>query len=192
MDGSNLSFIPKKSLTAPVSKERGESFLLSLSVIVLIISLLSYGGVFVYQGSLKAQIDQNTKKLDEMKGQLDPETVKGINRVAQRIEALKEIMANHRSVVGFFRLLGDNTLKTIRYSNFLYSGVGDSPIVTLQGTAKSFGSISLQSQQLGLIPNISNVLFSGFSLKDGGVVGFTAKITADPQLFAYKPNQEAK
>lgn len=189
MDGSNLSFIPKKSLTAQVSKERGESFFISLSIIVLIISLLSYGGVFVYQESLKTEIKAKQENLEKIKNQLDPQTVRGVNDISRRIEALKVILANHKSLAGFFDFLEDGTLKTVRFSSFAYSDDDEAPIVTLQGTARSFGSVSLQAEKFYENPNIKSALFSGFSLKEGGLVGFSVKVIADPQLFAYRSNQ---
>jgi len=190
MDGSNLSFIPKKNLTAPASKEKGASFAFSLSIIILLISLLSYGGVFLYQQTLKTEIETKQATLDKIKDQLDPQTVRGINELSRRIEALKTILANHRSFGDFFRFLGESTLKSVRFSSFSYSDTGESPTITLQGAAKSFGSISLQAKKFGENPNIKNVLFTGFALKEGGIISFSVKINADSQLFSYRPNQE--
>lgn len=189
MAGPNLSFIPKKNLTAPASKEKGANFALSLSAIILIISLMFYGGVFFYQQTLTSEIAAKREALNEIKDQLDPQTVKGINEISRRIEALKSILANHRSFSDFFRFLSEGTLLSVRFNSFNYSDADDSPVVTLQGSAKSFGSISLQAKKFGENPNIKNILFSGFTLKEGGVVGFSAKINADSQLFSYRPNQ---
>ena len=187
MEGSQLSFIPKKNLTAPVSKESGMSFLVTLSIIVFVASAIIYGGVFLYQSALDSSIKTKTEDLNTKKNELDQTTIDGIYKVSQRIEALKAVLANHRSIAPFFNYLGQNTLTGVRFLSFNYSDTGDNPIVALTGVAKDYGSIALQSKKFGENPLLTSS-FSGFSLKDGGLVNFSVKITSDPAQFSYKPS----
>ena len=188
MEGSQLSFIPKKNFTSPVSKESGLSFVLPLSVIVFGISLLAYGGVFLYNDTLKKNIIAKEQELEQRKQDLDPTTIRNINEISGRIEALKTILAKHRSLLDFFEFLSTNTLKSVRFSSFSYSDQEEAPVISLQGTAKSYGSISLLAEKFYENPNIKGILLSNFSLKEGGNVGFSAKIVTDPQMFSYRPN----
>lgn len=188
MEGSHLSFIPKKSLTAPVSRESGLSFVLTLSLIIFGVSLLSYGGVFFYKDTLKKSIMAKEQELEKRKQDLDPVTIRGINEISGRIEALKNILAKHRSLLDFFEFLSVNTLKSVRFTSFNYSDSEESPVVNLQGVARSYGAISLLAEKFYENPNIKGIIFSGFGLKDGGNVSFSAKIIADDQMFSYRPN----
>ena len=57
--------------------------------------------------------------------------------------------------------------------------------LTVTGSADSFSSVALQSDQFGATKLLKDVIFSGISVNESGKVGFTVTATIDPSLLLY-------
>ncbi len=58
--------------------------------------------------------------------------------------------------------------------------------IVLTGTADSFSTVALQSDQFGASKVLKDIIFSNIGVQDGGAVSFTVSASIDPSLILYK------
>ena len=181
------SFIPKKSLD--ISATRNESsfgLLFLIALLVFIASLVAAGGSFAYTGYLHNAIDSKAKSLALAEGAFDPGAIEDLVRLDSRLNQSKALLADHVAVSGVFALLSQQTLANVSFSNFEYDLNPDGTAkITMTGTADSFSTVALQSDQFGGSKLLKNVVFSGITVNTNGSVGFSVTATIDPSVFAY-------
>ncbi len=188
-DNFQTSFIPKKPLAEErVIQERPVSIFSLVATIAFFVTLISAGGVYFYKITLTNQVASQTASLERAKAAFEPSLVETLQTLDKRINASKEILANHITASPILKSLEDLTLKSVRFTKFDYeiSKDGGTKIdVTMTGQARSYTSIALQSDMLGQNKYIKNVVFSNLVLDAQGNVGFDLKFSVDPAFVMY-------
>lgn len=183
------SFIPKKPLAEErVIREKPVSIFSLVATIAFFVTLISTGGVYFYKITLTKQVAGQTASLERAKAAFEPSLVDVLQTLDKRINASKEILANHLTTSPVLKSLEDLTLKSVRFTKFDYQVSKESGIkidVTMSGQAKSYTSIALQSDKLGENKYIKNVVFSNLVLDAQGNVGFDLKFSVDPAFVMY-------
>lgn len=186
---THTSFIPKKSLTAPVRKARGSSigvfFLFTLVIFIGAIALAV--GVFLYQQFIIKSIEQKSASLARASAAFEPSIIQEISRLDIRINSAKEILSDHKAISSFFGLLEALTLESVRFENLEYrTDEGGKTNISMRGRARNFSSVALQSDIFGQNKFIQEPIFSDLNLdKKGGVV-FSFSAFIDPRLISYE------
>ncbi|MFA4890521.1 MAG: hypothetical protein WC587_02740 [Candidatus Paceibacterota bacterium] len=184
-----VSFIPKKTLTKPIYKGSGLGFVLFISLVVLVISGLLFGGAYFYRDIAKGHVDvllDSFKKAQEI---LDPALIQQMGSIDAKIENSKDILSQHRAVSPIFQFLETSTLNNVRFSSFDFSypyTKDAKPILILKGSTRNYANLSLQSDEFIKNKFIKNIIFSNFTLGEAGMVNFTATMEFNPSFFAYK------
>src|SRR6185312_15927295 len=159
------SFIPKKSLD--VSAPRGGGFgglIFLIALLIFIASLVTAGGVFAYKQYLQGSLANKQNQLKLAEGAYDPGTIQDLIALDDRLTQAKILLGKHVSVSNLFNFISTQTLTSVSFNNFMYTLGGDgSATVTMQGTADSFSSVALQSDQLNANKLLKNVVFSGIA-----------------------------
>lgn len=178
------SFIPKKPdivSVKPVS--RAPSSLLLVAFLLLITSLLSAGGVFLYSKKVSADESRLSRSLVQQRNAFEPALIEEMKLLDRRIESSKLLLDKHITVTPIFEALEDITLPTVRYTNFTYSidekRVESPLIVEMIGEASGYQSITLQADLFDKHPFFSNPIFSDFVLDDTGNVEFKVEFGVD-------------
>ncbi|MGC9602466.1 MAG: hypothetical protein ABSE76_01865 [Minisyncoccia bacterium] len=181
------SFIPKKSLDISTSRSEGSFGLLFLiALLVFIASLVAAGASFLYTGYLNNAIASKAQSLALAEGAFDPGTIQDLVRLDSRLNQSKTLLANHVAVSGVFALLEAQTLANVSFSNFEFDLNSDGTAkITMTGTANSFSTVALQSDQFGGSKLLKDVVFSGITVNTNGSVGFSVTATVDPSVFSY-------
>lgn len=186
------SFIPKRPVTtAPVadSSTKGASIgILSLITVILIIgTVVSYGGVYLY----KKQVEQNKaalqKTITQAKDGLGTDFITQMKRLNARIDGVKQLLKQHVVVTPIFKALQETTLRSVQYKDFSYELTTDQTTksdivkVKLTGIAKGYATIALQADAFAQSQLIKNPVFSGLSLNEKRNVTFnlTFDVAAD-------------
>ena len=181
------SFIPKKSfddVSAPkVSKTGG--ILFALATILLLLSLVSAGGVFAYGRFLESSITNKKEALQKARAAFEPELIRELSHLDMKFKTSEELLTNHIAVSGIFDLLEDITLETVRFTDFSFGLDPKGIRLSMSGTARSFTSVALQSDEFGKNRFISEPLFSGFDLDERGNVTFSVTAIVDPSVVSY-------
>lgn len=190
-----VSFIPKRPLTASTSPGIGSpSILWIIAVIIFAASVIAAVGVFGYKLYLGKKIADAKESLDRARAAYDPTSIEDLIRLNARIEQAKILLAKHISPSAIFTFLEQNTLTTVRFSSFQYSVNPDNSVtLVLGGNAMQFASVALQSDQFGAeVRTLKNVIFSDLNIDPvTGIVSFGIKANINPDLLKFAASESA-
>lgn len=184
------SFIPKK----PIIKERADlpqpvSIFLIASLFILITVLLATGGLYFYKQFLSNQIVAKDQSLTLAQNSFEPSKITELQVLDKRLRAATEILSNHITITPIFNVLGQLTLKSVRYTKFGYTlGTGQNITVDVKmsGQATSYEAVALQSDLFATNPNFIDPIFSNLTLDDSGNVLFDLEFSVDPSFVNYQ------
>lgn len=183
------SFIPKRSLEKVAKGARGSRAIGIVPLVSLIIFLGAIAlsvGVFLYEQFLVQNINRKERDLTSAREVLRSPLIDELVRLDARIEAAKAVLGNHLVLTAFFDLLGQKTLSNVRFTNFSYERKDDGTIgVSMNGSARSFNAVAVQSEVFGDDRLIKNPLFSNLNVDQNGNVVFTFTASIDPRLLSY-------
>src|SRR5687767_2874649 len=120
------SFIPKSPVipnaaTSPITRKvEGKSLVTFLAIVIFIISVVLAIGVFGYKFYLKYRIDQMGTALSQAQTTIDPDTIRELTRLDNRIISTKNLVDKHTALTPLFEFLEASTPKTVRFSEFRY------------------------------------------------------------------------
>lgn len=180
------SFIPKKSLDTSARRGAGVGLLFLLSLLIFIASVVAAGSSFLYQQYLNKTLADKKVSLDRAQGAYEPGTIQDLSRMDQRITQAKTLLSKHIAPSAIFAFLSTQTLEKVSFSSFSFTlGSDGSSKLSLAGTADSFSTVALQSDQFGSSKVLKDVVFSGITVDATGGVSFSVSATADPSLISY-------
>lgn len=185
---NQTSFIPRKSLVKEnVNQEKPIGIFLIISVFIFIASILGAAGIFLYEKKITSDIASASESLKRAQGAFELPTIENLKALGRRIEISKNLLQKHTVISPIFELLQANTLKSVRFNKFEYSNnlKGD-VTVELDGEAKSYETLALQSSEFAKNKNIKENVFSNINLDEKGNVIFRVKLTLDPIFISYR------
>ncbi len=184
------SFIPKKTFdVGPAPKATGSSvsaILSFIAVIMLVLSVVGATGVFLYERFLLTSIKNKEATLEQAKSAFEPELIRELARVDAKFTIGEKLLDSHTAPSGLLDLLEDVTLETVRFTSFSYLADPEGLRLVMQGEARSFASVALQSDELGRNRSLRETAFSGLTLDERGNVKFTVTALVDPTLVSYR------
>lgn len=181
------SFIPKKSLDVSArSSESSFGLLFLIALLIFIASIVAAGGSFLYTQYLNTSIASKSKSLALAEGAFDPSTIQDLVRLDSRLKQSTILLASHVAVSGVFALLAQETLAQVSFSDFEYDLNPDGTAkITMTGSADSFSTVALQSDQFGADTLLKNVVFSDITVGTNGRIGFSVTADLDPSVISY-------
>ncbi len=187
------SFIPKKPMAeSRVQTRRPIGLFVFVAIVILIASLASAGGAYLYQSSLVSQINDQDASLASSQKKIDKKFISTIQLADKRLSASADLLNNHIAVSPIFIDLQNLTLETIQYTKFTYSLSTDKNkktiAVKMSGVAKGlkpYNSIAFQSDAFAKDDHIQNPVFSNLNLDEKGNVTFDLDFSVDPDFVNY-------
>lgn len=168
---------------------RGRSVNL-LAILALLVFFASIGFatyVFFYKSHLIKTIADLDASLVLARKSFDPEFIALASRLDARLESARKLMNSHRAFSPLFDILEKRTLEDVRFKDFLFNvAEGREPTFSMEGQAKSFNAVALQSDIFGAERSFTDPVFSNFSLDEEGNVIFNFQTTLDPKLLLYR------
>jgi len=184
------SFIPKKSslptTSAPARFGRTVNLFAVVAIIIFLLTGILAAVTFFYRGSLISEITEMNTELVKAKKNFEPEFVETAIRLNKRIESVKVLLKDHRSVSPLFDILEKKTLERVRFQGMNLTLSDSSATLSMTGEAKSFNSVALQSDVFGKEHYFQNPVFSNFKLSESGDVVFNFTTDVDPALLKYQ------
>lgn len=186
------SFIPKKPLTKESVVHRVPTGIFTIiATIVFFGSLLGAGGVYAYKTLLARDIEAAKASLERAEKAFEPATIVELERLDGRIQSSGEILEAHTVVTPLFRTLEEATLPQVRFNRFNFSFLNGEKIeLRMNGEARSYSFVALQSDEFGNAKFLKDVIFSNLNLDQQGNVTFEVTATVDPELVFYKAQVE--
>ncbi|PIQ68231.1 MAG: hypothetical protein COV91_05230 [Candidatus Taylorbacteria bacterium CG11_big_fil_rev_8_21_14_0_20_46_11] len=186
------SFVPKKSYlptTAPEARfGRTINVFAVVSIVVFLAVALLAAVTFFYRGALISEITAMDTDLVKAEKNFEPEFVDTAVRLHKRIESVKTLLGNHRSISPLFDILEKKTLEQVRFQGMALNSSEAEITLSMTGEAKSFNSVALQSDVFGGEQYFQNPVFSNFTLSEKGDVIFNFKTNVDPSILRYQEN----
>lgn len=191
------SFIPKRPVTsevlAPERKNHTIGLLSFLTVIIVLATIVSYGGVYVYHRSLVAQKNKLVRSINDARGGIGTDFLADMKRLNARIAGVKTLVQNHIVVSPIFEALHATTLRSIQYKSFQYEFTTETATksqlvkVSLDGVAKNYSTIALQSDAFAQNHLIKNPVFSDLTVDDkSNVVNFKLQFEVNPTDLSFE------
>jgi hypothetical protein len=180
------SFIPKKPLDTGARRSGGVGLLFLIALLIFIASLVAAGAAFAYQQYLTGQLASKAASLKADESAFDPGAIEDLVRIDGRINNAMTLLTKHAAASGLFSFLATQTLQSVAWNKLDYSLQSDgSAKISLSGTADSFSTVALQSDQFGASKLLKDVVFSGITVGAKGGVSFDVDATVDPSLILY-------
>ncbi len=177
------TFIPKTTpqIKIPYSS-RGLGWLMGLSSVFFVLSLLLSFGLFFYRGLLEDDIKKLGEDLAKVESEFEPSSIMELQATAMGISKAKVVFEDHAALSQIFKFLSANTLPDARFSSFNFQDGK----VDMNGTARSYVALAQQSLIFEKSRLIKGVELSNFSLGSEGFVNFTLRFEVLPELISYK------
>ncbi len=191
------SFIPKRPVsTEPVStphKSAAVGLLSFITIIVVIGTVLAFGGVYLYQQSLVSKKTQLQTSITQAQDGLGSSFVSDMKRLSNRINGVKTLLQNHVVVSPIFAALQATTLQSVQYKSFTYEFTTDPGTKTklvqvhIEGVAKNYATLALQSDAFAKSTIIRNPIFSDLTVEDKTQqIDFKLLFTVNPSDLSYQ------
>lgn len=190
------SFIPKGPIASTVAslstgqKTREKNLFSFLALVIFIISVFLAVGIFGYKFYLKYRIDKMGADLEEARATLEPEAIRELTRLDNRIISTQELVAKHHVLSPLFEFLEVSTPKTVRFSNFRYSMTEKGLELSMKGEARGYTALALQADIFSKSEYFKDSIFSDLNLNEKGDVNFSFKTIVDPSLVSYERKVE--
>ncbi len=184
------SFIPKKPLSSVKQKPRSGSsagLFFGISLIIFVISVGTGTFLYAYNVFLEKKVTNMNTSLERAKSAFEPSLIMELKRVNTRIGFAEKILDKHVAFSKFFKILEEDTLKSVRFKQFTYSIDNKGGVdIDISGEARDYSSIALQSDVFGDNKYIKNPIFSNLGLDSFGNITFNLTAGVDPSLVLYK------
>ena len=190
------SFIPKGPFAATASgvpmgpKAKEKSLLAYLALVIFSISVLLALGMFGYKFYLKYSIAKMGVDLENARATLQPEIIRELTRLDNRIISSQELIAQHKILSPLFEFLEISTPRTVRFSDFRYSMTPQGLELSMTGEARGYAALALQSDIFNKSQYFKDSIFSNLKLNTKGDVIFSFRAVVDPSLVSYQREVE--
>jgi len=183
------SFIPKQPVNQVTRHISGSNIFFLISFFVFIVAGVGAGSVYLWDKQMDSKIVKINNDLNSVRNSFDQNTVKEFVRLNDKINASDFLLKQHVAPSVLFGVIGDSTLKNVRFTSFKYSNAGgDKVSVSMSGEAASYETVALQSSSFSN-PALRNVfrnsIFSDPDLNGSGKATFTFSTGIDPTLLNY-------
>lgn len=190
------SFIPKQSIPkdggAPsvqrqVRPNPSGSIVFFIGLIVMIVTVGSAAGVFLWKQFLETSISEKAATLERARDAFQPRLIQDLERLDRRITAAETLLDQHLAPSALFDLLANTTLTSVQFNSLSLNLAGDngSPItLEMDGNALDFDSVALQSDVFGSNRFITDPIISGLDVA-GDLVSFNVSAEIGDRFLEY-------
>lgn len=172
-----ISLIPtdykgEKVGLAPISSKIG-----ILVVVLLILSLLAYGGLTFYNKSLNSQLKEVKDQVAELEKQRDKDFEKEIESLNRALKNLKTALENHYYWSNLFSKLSELTVPLVSFSGFAGQLTENNLVnVVLSGKTAGYTYLAKQMTSFSQDKLVSGIKVLGITLGTKGGVEFSLDI----------------
>jgi len=184
------SFIPKKPITSSAPDKAPRSLFSLISTFLLIILVVAIAGLFAYKMFLTKQKETLSASLAEARDSFEKDTIEELSMFDERTSVAKKVLSNHLIFTPMFTLLGEITIPSVQYTDFEQQTNKDGFLVKIEGLARDYRSIALQSDMFNTTKGRSfkNVLFSNLIKDKNNNIAFDLEFNVDPSILSYETN----
>lgn len=184
------SFIPKKTIINEPGHSsnvvRDINVISIVSSIIFVLSLATYGGLFLYKNILIKQIKNADEEIKRTKSAYQIEKTQELVEVSNKIASAKRLLNSHVAVSKLLYLMQDLTVKRIRLTKLNYNNENNIPTLGFSGESANYNALAEQSNIFLQNKYIVNPHFGDFSLEQNGHVRISFTSGIDTSIFSYR------
>ena len=186
------TFIPKKPVgeavqpKQPTRRNPSVGIFTMIATLLFILSIVAGAGIYFYNKLLATNIDAMKESLVAAEDRIEQGFIVELQDLDKRLRNANQLLSQHIALSPFFRLLEDDTLKSIQYDSFAFSFQEGRPVATVTGQAREYRTIAEQSINFGENPLIQTHVFSNFTLTQDSNVSFNLKIVPNDDLYFFE------
>lgn len=185
-DVMGQSFIPKKNDIVDKKTAKPVDFTFVIALLIFIIAIIFSLSEVLYKKYLEKNINNSSIILERERSNFDSGSVNVFSRLSKRLSSSEELLENHIDLLGLFEELQKNTLVNIRFESLEIKLTDKGADIFMEGLARNYAAIVLQSDRFGENPFIINPIFSNLDVNDIGDVTFSFEASLDKDLISYK------
>lgn len=181
------SFVPQQPVrtTTNFRKSGGNPFL-AVSILILVVALLACGAVFGYQHYLEGVRTAKQAQVQQAQASIDSAQLSTFIRARDRFSAAEGLLDGHVAVSNFLGLLESLTLTNVRFTSLSFTLADDrSAEIKMDGTARTFNSLAVESSAFAAEKRVKRAIFSGIKVNQNGTVAFSLDANLEPELLAF-------
>lgn len=188
------SFIPKKPIISNTTSSGGgktTSISMVVSVFILVVMLLAFGGLYVYKNFyLLKNKETLSANLFKIRDSFNKDTITELEIFDKRTSIAKQILDGHVVLSPLFEKINELTLSSIQYTKFEHKISNDLFIVNMSGIARDYKSIAIQADIFNADKGqaFKDVIFSNLTKDKNNFVTFDVEFSVDPSLLSYSNN----
>jgi hypothetical protein len=161
----------------------GSNVFLLASLAIAGISILAAGAVFGYGQYLSHLETAKAAELKQEQDSVNADTLKDYLRLKDRFQSGESLLDNHIVLSGFFNELEQLTLQNVQFTTLTIAVAGDGTAkVSMDGTAKNFNALAVQSNSVAADPLFKSAIFSGIAFDTNNRIKFVLTANIDPTL----------
>ncbi|MBU4480089.1 hypothetical protein KKG48_01425 [Patescibacteria group bacterium] len=188
MIDNKISFIPKKDISTKKDSKGSISIFLFVASVCFVVAVVFSFGVFLYKSFLERSIESSIIMLEKERENFDVNSIQKLTVLDKRLTVAEELLNKHIDLTRLFDALGKDTLKNIRFKNFSFSLTEEGADISMDGVAKSYSSVALQSDRFSENPSIINPIFSDLDVDAVGDIIFKFSASVDKGILSYANN----
>ncbi len=178
--GGGLKFPGIPNLPKMGNYVADSKWLLVFSILILIVVVVIWTGLFFYDKSLSSEKDTLDQKMAELKKTEDKEMVTKIISLENSLNLVKGLLVAHVYPSKIFAFLEELTLSNVVWEDFSFNAAGTE--ILLDGRAQTLSVVAKQILVFEGDERVSSVSVSGAQLDQAGGVSFSAKINLNPKI----------
>lgn len=145
------SFIPRKDIAisthgSSVSQHVERGLIDKIAVLIFVLTLFAWGGLFGYQKYVEASITKTEKQIVEARSRIDNSKVDEFRALGKQIEVSKQLFNDHVFVSPIFDVVDQFTLPSVQLLNFTFELLPAGLRIETEGRASNFAAVELQEQ----------------------------------------------
>lgn len=185
------SFIPKYSMVpgavgAP-KNTGGAGILTMISVVLFLGSVGTAAAAYGYEHVLKNDVASKAAQIEANKSSFTVEGLDQLTRTDARLSETVKLLQSHVAPTLIFDLLSAQTLTRVQFTSFKYSVAKDgSATIDMAGVADSLQTVALQSDKLGEVKEMKDIVISGLTIGEGGNIDFTVRASIISSAILYQ------
>lgn len=154
-----------------------------VSLAVAGLAILVAVGIFAYGQFLSSIQKAKAAELQKAQDAVNADTLRDYIRLKDRLNSGEMLLDNHIMLSRFFDELETLTLSNVQFQNLTVTVAGDgSAKVSLDGLAKNFNALAVQSNNVAADKLFKSAIFSSIAFDGSGHIKFKLTADIDPSL----------
>jgi len=149
---------------------------------VVVVLLLIFGGIKIYQSSLQKEISNLENEITALDAKRDSNLENEMKSTIASFEKIEPLLNSHIKASKIFTILENDTYADAQISNFNFNAKESTLILSVNSPTAQ--ALAMQTSLFRADSNVKAVEVGGFSFSDEGI-NFQLKVTLDPNAIKY-------